>query len=84
MKKGFSNKRLERRPYLVNLIRLEPCRGKRFGEKNIPGRWSRQMSFKMNSSKKVEREHPSGGFTDPSSTMHFFQAHKLFFIFLSI
>jgi hypothetical protein len=31
MEKGFSNGRLERRPSLVNLRRLEPPRGKMFG-----------------------------------------------------
>jgi hypothetical protein len=61
MEKGFSNGRLERRPSLVNLRRLEPPRGKRFGERRILGRWSRQMSFKMSSSRKRERERPLGG-----------------------
>jgi len=61
MEKDFSNERLERMPYLVNLRRLEPPRGKRFGERRILGRWSRHISFRMNSSKKVERERPSGG-----------------------
>ena len=41
MEKGFSNVRLERRPSLVKLRRLEPPRGKRFGERRILGRWSR-------------------------------------------
>jgi hypothetical protein len=39
MEKGFNNGRLERRPSLVNLRRLEPPKEKRFGEKNILGRW---------------------------------------------
>jgi hypothetical protein len=60
MEKGFSNERLKRRPSLVNLRRLEPPGGKRFGERRNLGRWSRQMGFKMNLSRKVEREHPSG------------------------
>jgi hypothetical protein len=41
MEKVFSNGRLERRPTLVNLRRLEPPRGKRFGEIRVMGRWSR-------------------------------------------
>jgi hypothetical protein len=61
MEKVFSNERLERRPSLVNLRRLEPPRGKRFGARRILGRWSRQRNFKMNSSINVERESPSGG-----------------------
>jgi hypothetical protein len=61
MEKGFSNTRLERRPSLVNLIRLEPPRGKSFGERLVLGRWSCQMNFKMNSSRKVERECSSSG-----------------------
>jgi hypothetical protein len=61
MEKGFSNMRLERRPSLVNLRRLEPSRGKRLGERRIMGRWSRQMSFNMSSSRKRERECPLGG-----------------------
>jgi hypothetical protein len=40
MEKGFFNVRLERRLYLVNLRRLEPPRGKMFGERRILGRWS--------------------------------------------
>jgi hypothetical protein len=40
MEKGFSNRKLERRPSLVNLRRLEPLWGKRFGEIRIMGRWS--------------------------------------------
>jgi hypothetical protein len=56
MEKGFSNGRLEGRPSLVNLRSIEPPTGKRFGERRIMGRWSRQMSFKMNSSRKVERD----------------------------
>jgi hypothetical protein len=63
MEKGFSNGGLERRPFLVNIRRLEPPRGKRFGERRILGRWSHQMGFKMNSSRKVERERPLGGVT---------------------
>jgi hypothetical protein len=62
MEKDFSNGRLERRPYLVNLRTLEPPRGKRFGERMVLGRWSHQMSFKMNLCRKVERECYSGGF----------------------
>ena len=61
MEKGFSNGRLEGRPSLVNLRSIEPPTGKRFGERRIMGRWSRQMSFKINPSRKVERERPSGG-----------------------
>jgi len=53
--------RLERRPSLINLRRLEPSRGKRFGEIKILGRWSRWMSFKMRSSRKRERENLLGG-----------------------
>jgi hypothetical protein len=34
-------------------------RGKR--ERWVLGRWSHQMSFKMSSSRKVERERPLGG-----------------------
>jgi hypothetical protein len=49
MENGFSNERLERRPSLVNLRRIEPPRGKRFWEGRILGRWSHQMSFKMKS-----------------------------------
>jgi hypothetical protein len=30
-------------------------------EKWVLGRWSRQMSFKMSSSRRVERERPLGG-----------------------
>jgi hypothetical protein len=63
MEKGFSNGRLERRPSLVNLRRREPPRGKRFGKRRIMRRWSRQMSFKMNSSRKVQRERSLGGVT---------------------
>jgi hypothetical protein len=63
MEKVVSNERLEKRPTLVNLRRLEPPRGKRFGERRIMVRWSHQMSFKMDSSRKVERERPSGGVT---------------------
>jgi hypothetical protein len=63
MEEGFNNGRLERRPSLVNLRRLEPPRGKRFGKGRVLGRWSRQMSFKMSSSRKVERERPLGGVT---------------------
>jgi hypothetical protein len=59
--KGFDNGRLERRPSLVDLRRLEPPRGKRFGRGRVLGRWSRQMSFKRSSSRKVERERPLGG-----------------------
>jgi hypothetical protein len=55
MEKGFRNGRLERRPYLVNITRIEPPRGEMFGERRIIGRWGRQMSFKTNSSRKVER-----------------------------
>ena len=62
MEKGFTNRRIDRRPSLVNLRRLEPIRGKKFGERRILGRWSYQMSFKMNSSRKVEMECPSDGF----------------------
>jgi hypothetical protein len=47
MEKRFSKGRLERRPSLVNLRRLEAPRGKRFGERRILGRWSREMSSKM-------------------------------------
>jgi hypothetical protein len=36
--KGFSNGRLERRPSLVNLRRLEFPRGKRFGERKDSGK----------------------------------------------
>jgi hypothetical protein len=61
MEKGFRNRRIERRPSLVNLRRFEPPRGKRFGERRILERWSHQMSFKMNLSRKVERERSSGG-----------------------
>jgi hypothetical protein len=61
MEKGFSNGRLERRPSLVNLRRLEPPRGKHFGERRIMGRWIRQMSLNMKSSRKRERERPLGG-----------------------
>jgi hypothetical protein len=61
MEKGFNNGILERRPSLVNLRRLEPPRGKMFGEGRFMGRWSRQMSFKMSSSRKRERERPLGG-----------------------
>jgi hypothetical protein len=61
MENGFSNKRFEGKPSLVNLRRLEPPRGKRFGERRVLGRWSRQMNFKMNSLRKVERERSSGG-----------------------
>jgi hypothetical protein len=63
MEKVFSNKTLERRPSLVILRRLEPPRGERFGEIRIMGRWSHKMIFKMNSSRKVERECSSGGVT---------------------
>ena len=38
MEKGFINRRLERRPSLVNLRSLEPPRGKIFGERRILGR----------------------------------------------
>ena len=62
MENGFDNGRLERRPSLVNLRRLEPPRGKRFGERRVLGRWSRKMSFKMSSSRRVEGERPLGGF----------------------
>jgi hypothetical protein len=55
MEKGFNNGRFER-PSLVNLRRLEPPRGKTFGERRILGRWSRRMS----SSRKRERGHPLG------------------------
>jgi hypothetical protein len=61
VEKGFSNGRLERRPSLVNLRRIEPPRGKILGERSILGRWSHQMSFKMISSRKRERERPLGG-----------------------
>jgi hypothetical protein len=54
MEKGFSNGRLERRPSLVKLRRLEPLRGGRFGERRFLGRWIHQMNFQMNSSRKVE------------------------------
>jgi hypothetical protein len=53
MKNGFSNERLERRPSLVNLRRIEFPRGKRFGERRVLGRWSHQMSFNMSSSRRV-------------------------------
>jgi hypothetical protein len=61
MEKSFSNRRLERMPSLVNLRRLEFPGGERLGERKFLGRWSCQMSFKMSSSKRVEREHPLGG-----------------------
>jgi hypothetical protein len=61
IEKVFSNGRLDRRPYLLKLIRLEPPRGKRFGERRIMGRWSREMSFKIKSSRKVEMECPLDG-----------------------
>jgi hypothetical protein len=63
MEKGFSNERLERRLSLINLRRLESPRGKRFGKRRILGRWSCQMNFKMNSSRKVERESPLSAVT---------------------
>jgi hypothetical protein len=58
MEKGFNNERIERRPSLVNLRRLEPPRGERFGKGRILARWICQMSFKMRSSRKVERDIP--------------------------
>jgi hypothetical protein len=61
MEKDFNNGRLERRPYLVILRRLESPKGKRFWERRILGRWSHQMSFKMISSRKRERERPLAG-----------------------
>jgi hypothetical protein len=61
MEKGFRNERLERSLSLVNLIRIEPPMGKRFGERRILGKWSCQMIFKMISSRKMERECPLGG-----------------------
>jgi hypothetical protein len=60
---GFDNMRLERRPSLVNLRRLEPPRGKRLGRGRVLVGWSRHMSFKKISSRKVERECPLGGVT---------------------
>jgi hypothetical protein len=63
MEKVLSNWRLERRPSLVNLRRLEFLRGKRSGERKFLGRWSCQMSFKMSSSKRVGGECPLGGVT---------------------
>jgi hypothetical protein len=62
VEEGFDNGRLERRPSLVNLRRLEPLRAKRLGRGRVMGRWSRQMSFKRGSSRKVERECSLGGF----------------------
>ena len=53
MEKGFSNERLERRPSLVNLIRLESPKGKGLGERRILGRWIHQMGFKIISSRRV-------------------------------
>jgi hypothetical protein len=50
-----------RRSSLVNLGRIEPPRGERLGRGRVLGRWSRQMSFKKSSSRKVERERPLGG-----------------------
>jgi hypothetical protein len=41
MENDFSNERFERRTSLVNLIRIEPLRGKIFGERRILGRWNR-------------------------------------------
>jgi hypothetical protein len=37
-------------------------RGER-GKRRVLGRWSHHMSFKMNSSRKVEMERPLGGFS---------------------
>jgi hypothetical protein len=37
MEEGFDNGRLERRPSLVDLRRLEPPRGKRFGRGRVLG-----------------------------------------------
>jgi hypothetical protein len=63
LKEGFDNKRLEGRPSLVYLIRFEPPKGKMIRRGRVLGRWSRKMSFKKRSSKKVESERPLGGFS---------------------
>jgi hypothetical protein len=61
MENGFNNERLESRPSLVDLRRLEPPWAKRFGSGRVLGRWIRQTSFKKISSRKAERERPLGG-----------------------
>jgi hypothetical protein len=63
MEKFSNNGRLERRPYLVKLKRIEFLRGKRFGQRRVLGRSNHHMRFKMISSRRVEREHPLGGIT---------------------
>jgi len=62
MEEIFNNERLEKRSSLLNLRRLESLRGERIGKGRFLGRWNRQMSFNMSSSRKVERECPLGGF----------------------
>jgi hypothetical protein len=39
VEKGFDNERLKGRYYLVNLKRIEPPMGKRFGKGRVLGRW---------------------------------------------
>jgi hypothetical protein len=55
---GFGNERLERRPFSVNLRRLESPGGKSLEGGWILGRWSCEMRFKKISSS-VEGECPS-------------------------
>jgi len=57
----FDNGRIKRRPYLVELRRLEPPMGKILGRGRVLGGCIHQMRFNMISTRNMEREHPLGG-----------------------
>jgi hypothetical protein len=45
----------------MRLMLIKGWKGGKREKERVLGRWSRQMSFKMSSSRKVERERPLGG-----------------------
>jgi hypothetical protein len=60
LENGLDNRRLERRPSLVNLRRFETPQGKSINGRWILKRWNHQMGFKKSSSRE-EGERPSSG-----------------------